>query len=124
MADLTLSLVGADRPGIVASITGALVEVGGNVGSCRAAQMLGSFAVILAVSVPDDTSMADIERHLAPLVEDEGLSISVAPCMSGAKDGRREHCVVSVYGPDRPGIVHDAATALSGIGVKIGRAHV
>ncbi len=120
MADLTLSVVGGDRPGIVAAVTGALVDLGGNVAGCRAAQLMGSFALVLAVTVPPGVSPADVETHLAAMADAEGLTIAAAPCQGTAPahtDG--EHCVVSVYGADRPGIVHDAATALAGIGANI-----
>ena len=49
-----ISAVGVDRPGIVAALTDALLTVRGNLSDCRAALLRGSFATVLAVSVPDD----------------------------------------------------------------------
>ena len=48
-----MTAVGADRPGIVAALTGALLEIGGNLEDMRAALLRGSFATVLAVALPD-----------------------------------------------------------------------
>ncbi len=119
MADLTLNVIGADQPGIVAAVTGALVDVGGNVAACRAALLSGSFAMVLAVSVPDDVTPEDVEAALVPTAAALGLTIDANVCPHEGPDEQGERCVVSVYGADRPGIVHDAAGALAELGAGI-----
>jgi len=119
MPPLTLSVVGRDRPGIVAAVTGALAQSGANVAASRASLLWGSFAMIVAVEVGEDTSIADVEAVLEPVARDLGLSVVALPCGGGAPDRNTEHCIVSVYGADRPGIVHDATAALAEIDADI-----
>lgn len=119
MSDYTVSIVGEDRPGIVAAVTGALLEAGGNVENCRASILAGSFAMVLAVQVPEWVTDHDIVDLLAPTVSGLGLSLGVRPAAPAPGDAGRERCVITIYGADRPGIVHGAASALAGAGVNI-----
>lgn len=119
MPPLTLNVVGRDRPGIVAAVTGALSDLGANVAASRASLLWGSFAMVVAVEVPDGVSTDDVERALVPIAEDLGLTVIAQPCGGGAPDSGSERCVVSVYGTDRPGIVRDAAGALADLGADI-----
>ena len=77
MRELAVTAVGADRPGIVAAITGALLRIGGNLEDARAALLRGSFATVLAVAVPDDVTADDVTAALAPVGEELGLGIWV-----------------------------------------------
>ena len=89
MRELAVTAVGADRPGIVAAITGALLRIGGNLEDVRAALLRGSFATVLAVAVPDDVTAADVAAALRPVGEELGLGIWVgdaapkAPALPG-----------------------------------------
>ncbi len=114
-----MTAVGADRPGIVAALTGALLEIGGNLEDVRAALLRGSFATVLAVAVPDDVGPAQVEAALRPVADELGLGLWV-----GRADPRREgppaeRCVLSVYGADHPGIVHGFARALADRGANV-----
>ena len=119
MTDFTVSVVGEDRPGIVAAVTGALLDLGGNVENCRASILAGSFAMVLAVGVPDGTTTTDIEGALAPTLDDLGLSAGVRPCTGTHFTATGEQGIITVYGADRPGIVHGAAQALADHGVNV-----
>lgn len=119
MNDIVVTAVGADRPGIVAAITGALLDIGGNLEETRAALLRGSFATVLAVAVPDGVGVPEVEAALAPVATELGLGLWVgaaAPKPSGPPPDR---AVVSVYGADRPGIVHGMAVALADAGANI-----
>ena len=111
MNDFTVSVVGEDRPGIVAAVTGALLELGGNVENCRASILAGSFAMVLAVGMPDGAGAPDIETALAPTLDALGLSAGVRPCTGSHFTATGEQGVITVYGGDRPGIVHGASNA-------------
>ncbi len=119
MNEYTLSIVGEDRPGIVAAVTGALLRAGGNVENCRAAILAGSFAMVLAVAVPDDVTGQAIVDLVGPAAADLDLSVDVRPAAPAHHDAGRERCVVTIYGADRPGIVHGAASALAAAAVNI-----
>ena len=119
MHEHVVRAVGADRPGIVAAVTGALLDLGGNLEEVRAALLRGSVATVLAVAVPDGVGRDEIEAALRPVSRELGLGLWVgdaAPRSTGASPDR---AVVSVYGADHPGIVHAIATSLAGAGANI-----
>ncbi|MGD9695130.1 MAG: glycine cleavage system protein R [Thermoleophilia bacterium] len=113
MTEYAITAVGADRPGIVAAISGALLEIGGNLEEMRAALLRGSFATVLAVDVPDGIGAAELERALRPVADDLGLGLWVGPAAPRSEGPPRERCVLSVYGADRPGIVSGITGALA-----------
>lgn len=119
MSEFTVSVVGQDRPGIVAAVTGRLLEATGNVENCRASILAGSFAMVLAVSVPEWVTDQDLVDLLAPIASELGLSLGVRPAAPADHHEGRERCVVTIYGADRPGIVHGAASALADAGINI-----
>ncbi len=120
MNEIAVTAVGADRPGIVAALTEALLGLGGNLEDCRAALLRGSFAVALLVAVPDEVSAGDVDAALRPVAARLGLGLwtgEASPAHEEDHAGAR--CVISVYGVDRPGIVHAVTAALAEAGVNI-----
>lgn len=117
--NLAVAAIGGDRPGIVAGITGVLVEVGGNVDDSQMSILHGQFAVMLIVSVPDDCDVEALDRSLTEVADELGLDgLSVTRLPSLDRGGEPTH-VLTVYGPDRPGIVHETAQRLADLGVNI-----
>jgi len=118
--EIAVTAVGADRPGIMAALTEALLELGGNLEDCRAALLRGSFAVALLVTVPDDIGVERVDAALRPVAERLGLGLWTGP--AAPPDGASAwgpRCVISVYGVDHPGIVHAVTTALAAAGANI-----
>jgi glycine cleavage system transcriptional repressor len=111
--DIVVTAVGADRPGIVAAITGALLDLGGNLEETRAALLRGSFATALAVAVPDGIGATEVEAALRPVADELGLGIWVGPAAPRGTGPPMRRSVISVYGADHPGIVHGMAVALA-----------
>ena len=74
-----MTAVGTDRPGIVAALTGALLDIGGNLEDVRAALLRGSFATVLAVAVPDGVGPGEVEAALRPVADELGLGLWVGP---------------------------------------------
>jgi glycine cleavage system transcriptional repressor len=108
-----VSAIGADRPGIVAAVTGALLPHGINIEDSRMAILRGHFAMMLVVAVPDAVDAravrADLERVGAKL----GLDATAINEMSGGAAAKPPSHVVTVYGADHPGIVHAVCSALA-----------
>ena len=113
MNEIVVTAVGADRPGIVAALTGALLDIGGNLEETRAALLRGSFATVLAVAVPNGTGVDEVRAALAPVAAELGLGIWVGVAAPKPSGTPLQRCVVSVYGADRPGIVHGMSVALA-----------
>jgi glycine cleavage system transcriptional repressor len=117
--ELAVTAVGRDRPGIVAGLTGPLVDLGGNVQDCRASILAGSFAIALAMAVPDAVGPEQARAALEPVAREMGLVVWVGDADDPREGSAGERCVVSVYGEDRPGIVHAVSAAMAGGGVNI-----
>jgi glycine cleavage system transcriptional repressor len=130
---VALTAVGADQPGIVAALTGVLMDLGCNLEDSTMSILRGQFAVLLVVAVPDDTGAEAVETALAPVADRLGLMVVVraVPRHPGSADGGSEVAAdaeaaadspvyaFSVHGADRPGIVHRAAEALAEAGGNI-----
>ncbi|MHB8680879.1 MAG: glycine cleavage system transcriptional repressor [Acidimicrobiales bacterium] len=117
MPHFSLSAVGADRPGIVAAVSGALVALGGNLEDSTMTILQGHFAILLVVSTDDDVTAADLEAALAPVAQRFDLTVAVrpidlAPELSGS-EASVEPWTISVHGTDRTGLVHGVTSALA-----------
>jgi glycine cleavage system transcriptional repressor len=111
MPVLAVTAIGADRPGIVARVTGVLLEHGGNLEDSSMTVLGGQFAVVLLVDSATDPAV--LESALGDATRDLGLLVSVRPVGAGAPRRVAATHVVSVYGADRPGIVHTVAAGLA-----------
>jgi glycine cleavage system transcriptional repressor len=119
MPEFAVTAIGRDRPGIVAAVSGALLELEGNVEDSQMSILRGQFAVMLLVQVPDDVDQASLADRLGGVRDELGLeAVTVVPVGAGADSVRPTH-VVSVYGADSKGIVHSISAALAGLGVDI-----
>jgi len=110
--------LGADRPGIVAAVTGALYRSGCNLKDCSMTVLSRHFTMMMLVEAPDDVPAKALEAALAEANFD--LAVAVRPLGEGAMlfvEG--EPYVVSVYGSDHPGIVHHIANVLADHSVNI-----
>jgi glycine cleavage system transcriptional repressor len=120
MQRYALSAIGRDRPGIVAALTGVLLEHRLNIEDSQATILRGHFSIVLIVAAPDgldrDRLDADLER-VADQLELE--LISVDEVAQAAEEIIEPSHMVTVYGVDHPGIVHAATQALADRGIDI-----
>lgn len=116
MPFLAVTVVGHDRPGIVAEVTAAIADLGGNLEDSSMSLLRGHFAMTLVAELP--VSPADLQQRLAPLTDD-GLAVSVlsVPAESSAEAGVLAQ--LSVHGADRPGIVSAATQVVAQHGGNI-----
>jgi glycine cleavage system transcriptional repressor len=110
MPEIAVTAVGADRPGIIARVTGVLLSHGGNIEDSSMTILRGHFAMMLLVAT--DTAPVELEAALAEATRDLGLVVTARPVGEGADSSPPTH-VLSVYGSDRPGIVHEVARILA-----------
>lgn len=116
MHELAVTAIGADRPGIVATVTRVLHERGGNLEDSAMTILGGHFAIVLLVRTEDspDALHAELRDATAEL----GLTISVTPAEGPRSPATPSH-LLSVYGADHPGIVAGVTSALAEIGANI-----
>ena len=120
MPHFVLSAVGADRPGIVAAVTGALVDSGCNLEDTSMTILGGQFAMMLVVAGPDGVDAATLEKALSVPAADLDLVVHVREVGDGVPDAMEgDAWSVAVYGADRPGIVHRFTSLLADKGVNV-----
>ena len=121
MPHVAVTAVGADRPGIVAAVTGVLVEHGCNLADTSMTILRGHFAMMLVVDAPAALSPAQLEEALGGPASALDLVVTVRPIDEAvAASPGGEPWTVSVYGSDRPGIVHGVTSKLAAAGVRHG----
>jgi glycine cleavage system transcriptional repressor len=112
-----LTLVGEDRPGIVARVTQALYDAGCSLGEASMIRLGGNFTIMMMVSggaTPED--VADI---LAPAAAELRLRVHVDAVDGGLHRHLVPNVQVRVTGADRAGIVAQVTAALAGVGFNI-----
>jgi glycine cleavage system transcriptional repressor len=115
-----VSALGPDRPGIVARVTGVLVDHGCNIADSHMGLLSGRFTMMLVVAVPDGL---DQERFLGDLVSagaDLDLDAIHAEYVGeDAPAAEPPTHIVTVYGADHPGIVAAVTDALAAAGASV-----
>ncbi len=117
-----VSVVGKDRPGIVAAITEGLFRLGGNIADSSCTMLAGEFAMILIVSLKKASGERGLLEELTPVCDRIGMSLGVRT-LSGDEIIRQEPdgeiCMISVYGADQPGIVYRVTRELATRSINI-----
>jgi glycine cleavage system transcriptional repressor len=121
---VVVTAFGPDRRGIVATVTGVLVRHGANLADTAMTNLAGQFAMVLVVELPGDEPPEALERALADAAGALGLTVAVeplAPELAAPPAGVADEMAwaVSVYGADRPGIVHRVTTLLADLGANV-----
>lgn len=114
---LVLTLIGADRPGLVEIVSEVIADHQGSWEQSRMARLAGHFAGILQVRVP--IAQAEALSVALAALSAEGLTITVRDSEHddvGAGDTQLD---VELVGQDRPGIVKEIATAAASVGVNV-----
>jgi glycine cleavage system transcriptional repressor len=115
-----VSAVGADRPGIVAAVTGVFLEHGCNLEDTSMSILRGHFAMMLVVAAPDTLQQQVLEDALAGPASELELVVAVRAIDDDVPESLEgDSWTVSVYGADRPGIVNRVASLLAENGVNI-----
>ncbi len=118
-----LSVIGRDRPGIVASVSGILYGNQFNVEALSQTVVLGQFAMILIASASDGETFENLKRDCGPLMKEQGLDIHLKKIlpeeMVAYRAGETESFIVTVHGEDRPGLAYGISEVLAGLGINI-----
>ncbi len=112
-----LTLVGKDRPGIVAHVTSALFEGGANLGEASMIRLGSNFSIMLMVQFAGNL------HALHELIDDEAESLSLHVHIDHIEGHRHNHrqpdVCIRVYGADRSGIVAKVTGVLAEAGLHI-----
>ncbi len=113
-----ITVLGHDRPGIIAETTAALAGLGLNLEDSTMTLLRGHFAMMLVCE--GDVGAAEVESALAFLSRDGSLDVSVREVP--AEEEQRpvgSSYVLSVHGGDRPGIVSAVTSQVAATGGNI-----
>lgn len=117
MSELAITVIGPDRPGIVADVAEALAGVGANLTDSTMTRLRGHFAMTLICAGPSAAAASDALR---PIVADGQLVATVREV--GAEAATRsfgEPYVMAVHGADRLGIVAAVTRELAAAGGNV-----
>ena len=112
---LVMTVIGADRTGLVEAVAKVVAEHGGNWLESRMCRLGGEFAGIVRVTVPKAQQQA-LEAVLGKLA---GLTIVVRGDEPVPSAAPAVLVSLEVVGQDRPGIVREITRALSAQGINV-----
>ncbi len=116
---VAVTIVGNDRPGIVAAVTKALYDVGCNLEDVTSTILRGHFSMVMIVRTPEDVDAAKLEAALGPVASEMELVATARPVEETEIHFRQPTVMVSVYGADKPGIVAKVTEVLAQAGANI-----
>ena len=118
MAQVIVSAIGRDRPGLVGEFTKFALDRGLSLADARMLNMQGQFAMIVAV-VGESPAIARLREELSGFASTLGLTVAWAPEAADWKPTKGLPFRLRVYSLDQPGIVHRVSSLLHRHGVNI-----
>ena len=113
---LVMTVLGADRPGLVSSLAETVARHGGNWLESRMARLAGQFAGIVRVECPAAAVDALVSDLTSPGIP--GLTVQAVREEARETPGLRT-IGVEVTGNDRPGIVRELSAAIARAGGNV-----
>jgi len=105
VAQLIITAVGSDRPGLVAQLTRTIHEVGANLADSRMVNLRGHFAILVLVD-GSEAILAKVREQLEAARASLGLSLELASVEAADKPVRGSVPYrLKSYSMDQPGIV-------------------
>ncbi|WP_114559197.1 glycine cleavage system protein R [Desertihabitans aurantiacus] len=115
---LAVTVIGSDRPGIVADVTAALAGLEANLEDSTMTLLRGQFAMVVLVHT--SAPVAAVEQALAPVTADGTLGVDVRPVADvDSQPVLGADHILHVNGADRPGIVAGITASLAAHGVNV-----
>lgn len=119
MTTLVITVLGTDRPGLVASMTEAVARHEGNWDRSQLARVAGKFAGIVLVEVPELSAEA-LVSDLSAISDSGVLDLTIervesmdAPLVGGYRAS------LTLVGQDHPGLLHEVAVVFASLGISI-----
>lgn len=107
---MIISVMSKDRPGIIASITGAIFKLGGDVADLNQTVLCGYLTMILNASFDENVTREDLHAAISHIKTDSKFEVSIKELPLGEElemdRPPEETYILTVQGPNRGGIVH------------------
>lgn len=118
MKDLTLTLIGPDKTGIVAALAQIASAHGGNWLDSRMMQLGGTFSGIVRISLPESNG-EEFAAEAAEFLEENGFQHSLVPTSPGNGKPSGSRVDLTLSGQDHPGIVHGIFEIFRQAGINV-----
>jgi len=112
-----VTVVGRDKPGIVAGLSNALYANGWTLGETSMARLGGTFTIMMMVAGPG--SADDLNLAMKPAATELNLEVHVDQIEVELHQHPMPNVQLRVFGADRSGIVADVTGALAEAGLHI-----
>ena len=120
---IAVSVIGRDRPGIVASVSRVLYQNRCNIEELSQTAIRGQFAMILIVSASDREVLSGLKSDVAELAREFDLDINLRKIkpeeLTPYDSGETEPFVITARGEDRPGLVYGVTEVLAERAINI-----
>ena len=120
-----MTVLAANRTGILAALANALDELGGNMRDVSQAVIHKFFAMIMAAEFPEGQDPEVIVDHIRAVCRPFGAKVTLRdPSIEMGFDGEteptpKERYVLTLSGPDRPGVLRFLAHRLALDGIDL-----
>jgi glycine cleavage system transcriptional repressor len=112
--------VGADRPGVMAALSGGLVELHCNLSDTQMAVLQGYASVMIVTDAPATLQADELQAALERGTEGLGQTLWVYHLSElSATVGPGRRWSVSIHGADRPGVVYEITRLLADVNINI-----
>ncbi|MDR1959215.1 MAG: hypothetical protein LBQ54_09275 [Planctomycetaceae bacterium] len=114
-----LNIVSQDHPGIVASVSAAVYDLGGNIESCSQTVLDGYFTFILVVSFSEPLEPDELSLRIKQygILQQENYKLIVLPISGDLKKNSQNNgsdlFVITAFGKDRPGVIKNISKYLA-----------
>ena len=108
MKKVIISVLGNDRPGIIAAVSRLLYEKESNIENVSQTSLQSEFAGIFIATIPAGLPLPKLEGNLTEVLEPMGLQVHVKPVEPRHEETNGfegESFVISTRGPDQKGLV-------------------
>ena len=123
MTKAVLSAIGEDAPGIVSAVTGILLRHHASIEDSTMTILEGHFAMIMIVSWPTSSNLTRLQTQFHVVEKKFQLITSIREFSIQPRIGSETHkgtpYIVSVFGSDKPGIVHHVSKFLASQKISI-----
>ena len=118
MAQLVITAVGPDRPGLVGEFTGQVFTAGANLADSRMVNLKGQFALLALVEGSSDV-LGKVKKELSSGAGKMGLTVTYADHVAPAQAVAGLPFRLKTYSLDQPGIVHRVTALLQTHAINI-----
>jgi glycine cleavage system transcriptional repressor len=121
MKKVVISVLGYDRPGIVASVSKVLYENRCNIEDVSQTTLQTEFAGVFIASMPENMHERNLAAHLEESLAPMGLAVLLKPMQTAGEwtAPESEPFVLTTTGPDRLGLVAGITEVLGRFGANI-----